>query len=335
VQVLGNKIYNNSTFGGLAQGLPGLGLSLIRIQGSGEVDQVYGLSVNPQDPMQPDQGPNNLQNSPVMTSATTSAGKLTIAGTLQSVPNTSYTIELFADEFKSPYGAGEGQQFLGRLNLLTDASGHGTFSAEGPAPGPNSQYISATATTLPPGGEPGVTSEFALDAKIEAGPPEPAPAGPPPAGKPTTPPSGTAQKTGIVEHSGSLTVTVSAVSFTLPGVTVECASTSSACTASATASEGASGKASAASSGKKSKKKHGKAPVVLAAWSAKIAPGHAAPVLMTLTSAGKAQLKRKHTLSLTVTITVRAGTAKAITQTVHLQLKSKPAKTKKKPKHKG
>jgi hypothetical protein len=326
VQVLGNKIYNNSTFGGLAQGLPGLGLSLIRVQGSGEVDPVYGLSVNPQDPMQPDQGPNSLQNSPVLTSATISAGQLVVAGTLQSVPNTSYTIELFSDEFKSPYGAGEGQQSLGRFNLQTDASGHASFSAAEPAPGPNFQYVSATATTLP-GGESGVTSEFAVDAKIQAGP-EGSKPGPGPTSPSTTSSTPTgAVTTGIIEHSGALTVTVSAVKFTLPGVTVECASTSTGCSASATATQGtASASSASVASTHKSKKKHAKAPVVLARWSASIPAGHSTPVQLTLTSQGKALLAHKHSLTLTVLISVKATNAKATTRTLHVHILQAKAK---------
>lgn len=318
VQVLGNVIYNNSTFGGLIQGLPGLGINLI-----GEEGSAFGvLGVDPQDPTQPDTGPNGLQNAPILSSATTSAGQLTVSGTLQSAANASYTIELFADEFKNPYGAGEGQQILGRLNLQTDASGHASFTATVPAPGTNSQYVSATATTLPAAGAIGATSEFALDAMIEAG-----------AAASTTAPTGTAAPattstttattpaptvptTAIVEHSGTLTATVSAVKFTLPGVTVDCASAAaSGCSASATATEtGAGSKASAAAT--RGKKK----PVVLARWSAKLAAGSGSKVTLTLTGQGKALLARKHSLLLSVTLSVKAGTAHAVTRTLRVHL---------------
>jgi hypothetical protein len=304
VQALGNKIYNNSTYGGIATGIPGLGISLIRVQGSGEIDPVFGFTVNPQDPIQPDQGPNSLQNSPVLTSASTSGGQLTVAGTLQSAPNTSYTIELFANEFQNPNKAGEGQQILGRFNLATDAS-------------------------LPPGGEPGVTSEFALDAKIEAGTATVAPpASPTPPGTPPPPPPAGVSTTGIIEHSGTLTVTVSSVQLTLPGVTVDCASSSSTgCSAGATATEsGAAGKASVAAHGKGKRKQ---APVVLARWSAKIAPGRTAPVILTLTSQGHALLLRKHSLNLIVVVSVKAGSARATSRTLRVHVLQ--AKAKKKP----
>jgi hypothetical protein len=167
VQVLGNAIYNNSTFGGLVEGLPGLGINLIGEEGS----TVGLIGADPQDPTQPDAGPNALQNSPVLASASIAAGVLTVAGTLHGAPSTNYVVELFADQFANPYGAGEGQQLLGRLNLATDVSGHGSFSAEVGAPAATAQYVSATATTVPAGGGPGATSEFAVDAKIEAGSP--------------------------------------------------------------------------------------------------------------------------------------------------------------------
>jgi len=328
VQILGNKIYNNSTFGGAVTGIPGLGISLIRVQGSGEVDPVFGFTVNPQDPVQPDPGPNSLQNSPVLASASTSAGQLTVAGTLQSVANTSYTIELFANEFRSPYNAGEGQQVLGRFNLATDASGHASFTASEPAPGANAQYVSATATTLPPGGEPGLTSEFALDAKIEAGPAAPGPttSTPAPGPAPAPAPAGVTT-TGIVEHSGTLTVTVSSVSLVLPGVTVDCASSGPGCSATATATEGgASGKAGIAAHAAAKPKRP---PVVLARWSARLAPGHGAPVILTLTPKGHALLLRRHLLALTVVVSVKAGAGRAVARTLHVKVKlAKPKRHK-------
>jgi hypothetical protein len=321
VQALGNTIYNNSTFGGAAVGIPGLGINLIRVQGSGEIDPVFGFTVDPQDPIQPDVGPNGLQNSPVLTSATSAGGTLTVVGTLQSAPNTSYTIELFSDEFKNPYGAGEGQQILGRFNIATDAAGHASFTATEPAPGAGAQYVSATATTLPAGGKTGVTSEFALDAKIEA---VPAASGPTPTPTPTTPtgpspapaPAGVTT-TGIVEHSGTLTVTVSALTLTLPGVTVDCAASGPGCAATATATEGGSGKASAAAHAKP------KPLVVLARWSARLAPGHAAPVILTLTRKGHTLLLRKHLLTLTVVVSVKAGAGRAVTRTLHVHVRLK------------
>ena len=75
--------------------------------------------------------PNNFQNFPVLTSATTVPGGVQIVGTLtQSVsPNTTYRIEFFASNV-DPLGLpAEGQQFLGFLNVTTDANGNASFSA--------------------------------------------------------------------------------------------------------------------------------------------------------------------------------------------------------------
>jgi hypothetical protein len=330
VQVLGNTIYNNSTFGGLLVGVPGLGINLV-----GEEGSAFGLlGVDPQDPTQPDGGPNGLQNSPLLTSATTVAGKLTVTGTLQSAPNTSYTIELFADQFQNPYGAGEGQQILGRLNLQTNGSGQASFSAEMPAAEASARYVSATATTLPGSGQAGVTSEFSVDAKIEPGsattttPSTPAtPASPPAPGSPAP----AVPSTGVVVHSGTLTATVSAVKFTLPGVSVSCASAaSSGCTATATATEaGAATESRANASTAAAHRKAKRPPVILARWSARLSAGTISKVALTLTSQGQKLLARKHSLLLSVTLSVKAGTGRATTKKLRVRVALKRASHKK------
>src|SRR4029077_5312508 len=61
-------------------------------------------------------GPNNLQNFPVLTSATPSTGGTTIKGTLTSRPNGTYRIEFFGNTELNPFLYGEGRTFLGFIN---------------------------------------------------------------------------------------------------------------------------------------------------------------------------------------------------------------------------
>jgi hypothetical protein len=87
-------------------------------------------------------GGNHNQPAPVVTSATSGSGIIIIQGTLQAAPNTTLTIDLFAN----PDGDGQGQRYLGSFTVMTDASGHAVFTvifAEDVLPGDS---ITATAT---------------------------------------------------------------------------------------------------------------------------------------------------------------------------------------------
>ena len=102
----GNSIFSNG----------GLGIDLNRD------------GVTPNDPGDPDTGPNNLQNFPVLTSVSSGGGNTTIIGTLNSNANTTYRIEFFANDTLDPSGNGEGQSFLGSTNVTTDGSGNASFN---------------------------------------------------------------------------------------------------------------------------------------------------------------------------------------------------------------
>jgi hypothetical protein len=94
-----------------------------------------------------------IQNYPVLTSALFSTGTVRIGGTLNSVPNTSFRIELFGNDQPNKYGYGQGQYYLGFTNLITDATGSASFDVTLPVPN-SVRAISATAT------RPGRSSEF-------------------------------------------------------------------------------------------------------------------------------------------------------------------------------
>jgi trimeric autotransporter adhesin len=98
--------------------------------------------VTPNDPGDPDPGPNELQNFPVLTGISGD----TIEGTLNSKPNTSYRLEFFANSECDPSMHGEGKLFLGATGVTTDGNGDAGFSFTSPTPVPSGQFVSATAT---------------------------------------------------------------------------------------------------------------------------------------------------------------------------------------------
>jgi hypothetical protein len=79
-----------------------------------------------------------------------------IEGTLNSVPNKTYLIQLFSNTSCDPSGFGQGERFVGELLVTTDGACNASFAASVPvADAPEGQFITATATD--PDGN---TSEF-------------------------------------------------------------------------------------------------------------------------------------------------------------------------------
>jgi hypothetical protein len=133
----GNRIFDNAQ----------LGIDLL---------QPAGVTLN--DPDDPDTGGNNLQNYPVITFAQSYAnGTTVIQGTLDSNPNTTFTMDFYYSAEADPTGYGEGENYLGAANVTTDANGDATFDVTLPAAIPPNQFVSATATHAD-----GSTSEFSL-----------------------------------------------------------------------------------------------------------------------------------------------------------------------------
>jgi len=132
IRILSNSIFANA----------GLGIDL------------GGDGVTPNDTGDADMGANNLQNFPVLNSATSGSGT-TIEGTLNSTPNTKFRLEFFANTECDPSGYGEGETFLGFTNVTTDDSGNVAFTVTFPDTVPGGHFITATATD--PDGN---TSEF-------------------------------------------------------------------------------------------------------------------------------------------------------------------------------
>jgi hypothetical protein len=146
----GNAILSNSIFSNGGRLSPALGIDL------------KNDGVTPDDAKDPDPGPNNLQNFPVLTAAS-SAVATTVSGTLNSTPNTTFTLQFFASPDADPSGFGEGQRFLGQTTVTTDANGNTGFSVNFLAAVPAGQFFTATATD--PGSN---TSEFSQGVVVTA-----------------------------------------------------------------------------------------------------------------------------------------------------------------------
>jgi CSLREA domain-containing protein len=141
----GNRVLRNSIFSNA-----GLGIDL------------GGDGLTPNDPGDTDTGPNNLQNKPVLSSATTSSGgTTTVKGKLNSAPNKVFEIHLYSN----PSG-NEGKKFLGVTNVATDASGNAAFTLSTAQTVAAGQRVTATATSV--NGNVGDTSEFSAPKSVVA-----------------------------------------------------------------------------------------------------------------------------------------------------------------------
>jgi hypothetical protein len=98
----------------------------------------------PNDLDDPDAGANNLQNHPVITTATFFSGQVLIAGTLNGTPNSTFDIDIFSNLACDPSGFGEGQTFLGTITVSTDANGDAVIN--GGVTHSGGGVITATAT---------------------------------------------------------------------------------------------------------------------------------------------------------------------------------------------
>jgi PKD repeat protein len=153
VAILGNSIFSNG--GGSIFGNE-LGIDL-----QGRFSNSF--QVTRDGPCDVDEGPNGLQNYPVLTTADSAGGATTIAATLDSTPGTQFRIEFFSNPDCEASGNGEGHTFIGATTVTSAAGPCVIF----PPPQPLDfgatfqpavavgQFITATAT-----GPNGNTSEF-------------------------------------------------------------------------------------------------------------------------------------------------------------------------------
>jgi titin len=100
--------------------------------------------VSPNDPLDADSGPNDLQNYPVITGVTPMGKAMLIHGSLDSTPSTTFRLEFFSNDACAPSGYGEGQVFLGFNLVTTNPVGFARFKA--PVSLPEGAFVTATAT---------------------------------------------------------------------------------------------------------------------------------------------------------------------------------------------
>jgi uncharacterized repeat protein (TIGR01451 family) len=101
---------------------------------------------------------NNGQAAPVLTSLTRTHDGTLVSGTIDSTPNTAFTVQLFVNDSCGPNAFGPGEALLGTITTSTsDATGHVDFRFT-VANIPDGEFLSATATD--PAGN---TSEFSFD----------------------------------------------------------------------------------------------------------------------------------------------------------------------------
>jgi hypothetical protein len=151
--VTGNRILSNSIFSN-----GGLGIDL---DSDGRT---------PNDPNDPDSGPNNRHNFPELATADKfSSDRTVIEGTLDSTPSTkrkkrTFTIQVFANPLAVPSSFDEGRTFLGQTRVTTNRQGKASFSFETSRSLAVGDRITATATGS------GDTSEFSDPVVVDLAP---------------------------------------------------------------------------------------------------------------------------------------------------------------------
>ncbi len=157
---------NNIAFNGLGGVIvEGSGTTGINIRGNTiYANNGFGLDlgndgVTPNDLLDLDTGPNQLQNLPSLTSAVTVGGNTTITGTLSSTISTTFDLDFFSSTTADPSGNGEGEVYLGSASVVTGISDTATINVT--LSGVTltlGHFVTATATNSA-----GNTSEFAAN----------------------------------------------------------------------------------------------------------------------------------------------------------------------------
>jgi uncharacterized repeat protein (TIGR01451 family) len=112
ISILGNSIRSNTN----------LGINLENIAENTNY-------IDPNDTLDVDTGPNDLQNYPTITTQTINTTDITLSGTLNSEANTKYRIELFATSPTfNDVSDREGNEYLGFAQVTTDGIGNASWS---------------------------------------------------------------------------------------------------------------------------------------------------------------------------------------------------------------
>lgn len=117
------------------------------IHSNGELGIELSLPDGPNFPHTFALGANDNQNFPILTSVVESGGTTTVKGTLSFLSGT-YRIEFFANAAVDASGFGEGQTFLGSIEVPTFSGEVATFTATLPALPSGQTFVTATATNI-------------------------------------------------------------------------------------------------------------------------------------------------------------------------------------------
>ena len=146
----GNRIVGN---GGTGVGIGGSTSSGNPIRGNSiSANAFLGIDLNDDgvtanDVGDGDSGPNNRQNFPVITQSTiTNSTSIAITASLNSAPNSTFSVDFFANASCDASGNGEGDTFLGSGSISTNGSGGGTTSVTFPYVAGSGAVITSTAT---------------------------------------------------------------------------------------------------------------------------------------------------------------------------------------------
>ena len=112
--------------------------------------------------------PNNLQNFPMLTSASSASGNISVQGKFNSKTNAVFNLDFYATKSPDPSGYGQGENFLGSAAITTDENGNTTFDVALSASVPVGHFVTATATDAANN-----TSEFSLSIPVAVGTPAP------------------------------------------------------------------------------------------------------------------------------------------------------------------
>jgi hypothetical protein len=133
----------------------GAGVLVIAILGTANGNRILANAISANGDLGIDlvNGANGGQSPPLLSSATGTNNNRVI-GSFSGIPITGYHLEFFANQRCDPSGNGEGEEFIGSLDVVTDGGGLVFIDEILPAV-PGRPYITATATDLE-----GNTSEF-------------------------------------------------------------------------------------------------------------------------------------------------------------------------------
>jgi parallel beta-helix repeat protein len=110
----------------------------------------------PNDPLDADGGPNQLQNDPQIIAANPTR----FTWELDSEPLTDYRLDFFVSNACDPAGSGEGETFLDSIQVTTDANGHVNDKTVTAIAAGAGKQVTMTATELVGAGTSRSTSEF-------------------------------------------------------------------------------------------------------------------------------------------------------------------------------